>query len=519
MKGRGAEVLAVTHALAGAPFDCSPDMFRTAMNQALARLGKVFHFKSTALVSINPQDWSIEGVFGAQGQEAETPLVQDFVSDLRVRTSCFSDPAPFRGSERETSFCQARRILLKQGSRAIASFVKQHDRLALMLVVECRALHWKTLEDAQILRQATELLALAIEKQMRSIELRELTQHLEEAQRAHLAGGVAHELNNNLTAIMGYAEMAAEAVLPDPLIHAYIEEILDAGKRAKLVIDQILTPGRIWKNAATPFNAVEATATILPALRMCITASVRLCVDLPDAALMMVGSPIEFQQTLIGLCKGAGKAAGGAGQLRLAIEAVEQRADRSLSHGQLHPRKYVRISIINMGGEIAEPSLKTTVDGGGSAPVSLKGAMHLSSSHGKGRHLELYFPCVDEQAISFNNRFVASGHRPGKGELVAIVDPDGASRSMWEERVAALGYEPLGFSEVLALVDWCLHYKSEPDVVLFNTDDHGWAADAGEMEKGLSAEAAWMYVSDGFPRRPEKPRVIEQPNLLGKPVI
>jgi nitrogen-specific signal transduction histidine kinase len=527
MKARDTDVLAVMRALAGVPSNATPDMFRVAMNRALARLGEKFHFKSLALVSLNPEDWSIQQVFTAQGQGAAVRLVRDFVSDLQGMQCSSLEPALLRSVYSVASLCQVRYIQLKQNPKAVASIVKPHDRLMVMLVAECRSAYRKTLADSQVLQAATELLALAMEKHARFVELEELARCLEEAQRAQLAGGIAHELNNNLTAIMGYAEMVTEAVLPDSQTHAYVEEILDAGKRAKLVIDRILTPDRMRKNTMTPFNAVDATAAILPALRIGLIASVRLHIDLPDADLTVVGSPGEFQQVLIDLCKDAGEAVGGGGQLRLAVEAVEARADLSLSHGQVYPRKYVRISIIDVGGEFGGSCFPMGVGQGGRADrvstvhkvaQSLKGVMHMHSILGEGAHLELLFPCVNEPATPIKSGFAAGGNRPGKGERVAMIDPDRVSRSMWEERAAALGYEPLGFPEISALVDWCFRHGLEPDAVLVHMDGRSWPADASEMEADLSAGVAWTYVNDGITLSLKEPRLVDQPSVVEKPV-
>lgn len=527
MKARGTDVLTVMHALAGMPSNATPDMFRAAMNRALARLGEKFHFKSSALVSLSPEDWSTQQVFTAQGQGAAVRLVRDFVSNLQGTLCSSLEPALLRSVYRDASLCQVRYIQLKQNPKAVASIVKPHDRLMVMLVVECRSAYRKTLADSQILRPVTELLALTLEKHARSIELEELAQRLEAAQRAQLAGGIAHELNNNLTAIMGYAEMAAEAVLPDSLTHAYVEEILDAGKRAKLVVDRILTPDCMRKNTVTPFNVVDAIAAILPALRMGLIAPVRLHVDLPDADLTVVGSSAEFQQVLIDLCKDAGEAVGGGGQLRLAVEAVEERTDRSLSHGQVYPGKYVRISIIDVGGEFGGPLFPMRAGQGGRADrvstvhkvaESLKGATHVHSTLGEGARLELFFLCVNEQAIPIKSGFAAGGNRPGKGERVAMIDPDKVSRSMWEERAAALGYEPLGFPEVSDLVDWCFRHRLEPDAVLVHLDGHSWPADTSEMETDLSAGVAWTYINDGVTLSLKEPRLVDQPSVVEKPV-
>lgn len=523
MKTYNKDALAVTHALTEVTPDASIDMVRAAVERVLVGLEGKFHFKRATLVCLNPEDWSIEHVFTARGPEAATLLARDFVSELQGMRYSPQGLHPWRGVDRDASSCQGRYIQLRRNFRTLASIVTPHDWLSVMLVVESRQAFQKTSADMQILRLATELLAFTIEKRMRSIEPKEREWPREGAREAGLADGVGHELNNNLTAILGYAEMAAEAALPTSAMHAYVEEILDAGRRAKLVVDGILRPDRARINTAMAFDAVEAIATIVPVLRMSLMASVRLHVDLPSSGLAIAGSPVDFGQVLIGFCRDAGQAIGSGGQLRLAVEEFEQRIDRSLSHGQLYPRKYVRISIIEVGGEFAEPlHVVDTVQGGKAVEVStahrairsLGGAMHVRANTGKGTRLELFFPCVDTPAISTSSGLAVGGSDAGKGERMAVIDPDRESRSIWEERAATSGYEPLGFRGTADLVDWCSRHGGQPDAVLVH--DRGGATDTSKMEAWLSAEVAWTHINDGAASSREEPQTIDRKSSLGK---
>ena len=88
-----------------------------------------------------------------------------------------------------------------------------------------------------------------ITEQKRAAEEHErLTAQLRHAQKMEavgtLAGGIAHEFNNLLGVILGYTEMARQTPPDDPRAAQYLKQVLVAGKRAKAIVNQILTFSR-----------------------------------------------------------------------------------------------------------------------------------------------------------------------------------------------------------------------------------------------------------------------------------
>ncbi|MCJ9672009.1 MULTISPECIES: DAHL domain-containing protein [unclassified Neorhizobium] len=470
-----------------------PERFRIVMDGALKKMAEVFGFGTVSLITLNPDSWDVTGVFTPDGRpNAPEPLVQDFIADLREKPQPFSDPVLWRhrapGSPL-AAFCD---LVCKRKPLALASAAKPHEGLVVMLVAECRLANWNMRTDSQILRMTTELLALAIEKHHRLTELDELDRRLEEAQRLEavgtLAGGVAHEFNNILMAIMGYAEMAVAALTPGLPTRAHVEHILTAGHRAKLVVDQMLAFGRLRRNPALPFNVTAAVTEILSDIEICVTPSVRLHLDIPDTLLVILGHPIEIQQILVNLCKNAAEAIGGQGHVKLKVTTIDVTTERALSHGHLQTGHYVWISVTDTGPGIApghlqrifEPFFTTRGDKGGTGlglsvvhgtVKSLKGSMHVSSILGKGTRFDMFFPHLEANLAPQMIHRQLEDIPTGSGELVAIVDSDETSRHMWEERIAALGYEPAGFPSTGELSDWCSRGQTWPDAMVLVASD------------------------------------------------
>ncbi|MGO6747943.1 DAHL domain-containing protein [Rhizobium ruizarguesonis] len=510
-----------------------PERFRALMDEALARMAEVFGFHAVTLLTVDPAAWTIQSIFGGDAESgAHMPLAQNFVADLRDRQQPLSDTVLWRHPH-YAGLGAFRRIIPRPQPLAVASVAVSHDGPLVMLVGDCRSLRWNRRTDSQILRLTTDLLALAIEKHERLAELERLGRRLEETQRLEavgtLTGGVAHEFNNILMAMMGYAEMTADMLQPDVPPRPYIDHILSAGQRAKLVVDQMLAFGRMRRNPALPFDVVDAATEMLPVIEVCVAPLVKLDIVLPDEPLAILGSAIELQQILVNLCKNAAEAINGRGHVRLAVDSIELALPCALSHGHLPAGRHVRISIADDGPGIApghlqrifEPFFTTKGDQGGTGLglsvvhgtiQSLKGAMSVESILGRGTRFNLYFPQMDTAVLPPKGRPEPVGGLPtGDGEIVAIVDPLEASRTMWEEKVAALGYEPLGFASIHQLAAWFLCNRAGLDAALLVGDD-GAALPAGLQ--GLPC----VQICTGGGAMPQVPPVSGADRILKMPV-
>lgn len=487
------------------------ELFETSLEEAIERVQHAFDFRYACLARFDRATWTAIDAYGPRTTEAEA-MVQDFLHEVRTREGPPSDLTLWRHPPR--SLLQ-RVIPLQQqpdGPPRVASVIVQQDQQVIMLAAEYRQVRGTAVADRQILRMTTELLARTIEKRSRLAELDELKRRLEEAQRLDALGtfadGIAHEFNNLLTAIMGYAEMAVNAIDPHSPPHSYVEAIIGAGTRARLVVDQIHAVGRARQSLAKPFELIDAIVEIVPVLYLSVTQGVELRIEIPDPPIVMAGAPIEIQQILINLCKNAGEALQGNGEVVLLVETIDLPTTRGLSHGELRPGNYVRIAVMDNGPGIAaehlsrifEPFFTTKTHRGGTGlglsvvqgiVKSLNGVLELRSAPGEGTTFELFFPLVEEE-VNLEPTFELADVPVGNGAFVAIVDPVASSRVNWEEKVAFMGYEPVACETTQALVDWSRRTGWQPQLVL--VDSHG-DGDVDEIDVGSLGEAYWIHLS------------------------
>lgn len=164
-----------------------------------------------------------------------------------------------------------------------------------------------------------------------------------------LAGGMAHEFNNILTTVLGYAEMLTETLPAHSAASDYARQIVESGRRAEKIVEQVLIISRRSRFMSRPFDVLEAIAEMLPALYTCVSQTTRLDIELADEPMVMLGTPAELQHVLVNLCRNASEAQEGGGSVLLKFEKVDQKQPCRLSRGQIGAGPFLRISVSDPG--------------------------------------------------------------------------------------------------------------------------------------------------------------------------
>ena len=161
---------------------------------------------------------------------------------------------------------------------------------------------------------------------------RDITEHLRlegqfhQSQRmesvGRLAGGVAHDYNNILSVIMGYAELVLDKLDAGNPLHSHVQEILKAAERSGDITRQLLAFAR--KQTIAP-KILDLNATVentLKLLRRLIGENIDLA-WLPGANLWPIKiDPIQIDQILANLCVNARDAISGVGHLTIETKNI-----------------------------------------------------------------------------------------------------------------------------------------------------------------------------------------------------
>ena len=333
----------------------------------------------------------------------------------------------------------------------------------LVLQTVTKEKHWPDDDIAQ-LRTATEIFAYAIARERNESEREALQARLNQSQRLEalgtLAGGIAHEFNNILGAMLGYGEMAEAASRKGSAARRYVRQILKAGERAQNVVQQVLAFGRRREREHKPIRAEPVVAEAIELIRASFPAmSIRS--DLKAGTASIRGDPTELQQIVMNLGTNAAQAMNGRGALHVELEAFESIEGLMLSHGNLPSGPYVRLVVRDDGPGMDRATIErmfepffTTKPVGQGTGLGLStvhgivtqhgGAINVRSRLGRGTTFKVYFP-QSEDAAAHDEEANQDPAQRGHGETILIVDDDKPLVLLGEEMLAALGYEPVGF--------------------------------------------------------------------------
>ncbi len=276
-----------------------------------------------------------------------------------------------------------------------------------------------------------------------------------------MAGGIAHDFNNILAAILGYGDMARNAAAEGSTLKRYVGNVLAAAHRAKALIDQILTYSRSNRGQRTVVNVDEVVVETLELVRVSLPKDIELETALAARRAAVIADPTHIHQLIMNLCRNAEHAMSAGGKLTVALDVIDANEDATLSHGLLPAGRYIRLRVEDTGcgmtpevaARIFEPFFTTRDSGAGTGlglalvqgiVTDLGGAIGVASHPGQGSTFDIYLPRSDAEAIQKADD--AAPLPRGHGERVLLVEDEKPLMLLTEEMLAALNYEPAGFT-------------------------------------------------------------------------
>jgi signal transduction histidine kinase len=316
------------------------------------------------------------------------------------------------------------------------------------------------LGELSLLRMALDTIVYAVGRQSMEQERARLETQLQQARRLEKVGtftsGIAHNFNNILGGILGHSEVIEERLGSDARLLPNLSAIRRGAERARDLVDQILVFGRRRDARHQPMSvgALIAEAELL--LNASLPVGIDLSIREPPPTALVSAEPGQLQQVIFNLCNNAAQAMENVGRIELEVEVHEVTLARSLTHGELPLGRHVCIAVQDAGrgmdaatlARIFEPFFTTRMEGNGLGLATVHeivrehdGVMNVKSAPGKGTCFEVWLPC-----LGISGSAEAPILQLGCGETVLMVASDSSRLLRDEEMVAALGYEPVGFT-------------------------------------------------------------------------
>jgi signal transduction histidine kinase len=341
-----------------------------------------------------------------------------------------------------------------------------------------------TSEEVSLLRVAYDAIAGALHRQLLDTERVRLESHLEKSRRMEtvgaLASGIAHNFNNIVGAILGYAEIAQMHASPNGRLAGSIDGIRQAGERARTLVEQILTFGRRRELRRAPIALHALIGEARSLLNASLPPRVALEVREKEGSGTISGEAGQLQQVILNLCTNAAQAIDGSGRILVETAMLDSPVAVQLSHGALPAGTYGIIAVEDNGRgmteetakRIFEPFFTTRMAGNGLGLATVReivgdhgGAIDVRTAPGVGTRFAIWLPCSAGLPASDD------GAKPaaipfGHGETVLLLAEDQGRLLRCEEVVAALGYEPVGFVNPDAALAACRCAPERFDVAL-----------------------------------------------------
>lgn len=270
-----------------------------------------------------------------------------------------------------------------------------------------------------------------------------------------LAGGLAHDFNNILSAVIGFAELTRDHISEKSSERRYVDRIVEAGIRGRDIVKQMLAFSR-QAEEKKPILLSTVVRESMKLLRAAIPSTIHMNMNVRSESGLVLGDQTQVEQVLMNLCTNAAHAMREKGG-RIDIELSDFTISPSEAdpHG-IGPGLYMKMSVRDTGtgipaeaiDKIFDPFFTTKKAGEGSGlglAVVLdivkqhRGHIIVESQPGKGSVFTVYFPqMLEEPVISTifrDEAAVMTGH-----EKVLFVDDEAILAEMGREMLSELGY-------------------------------------------------------------------------------
>lgn len=298
-----------------------------------------------------------------------------------------------------------------------------------------------------------------------------------------LAGGIAHDLNNILTPIVGIA-----GLLPLKIPHLdeqsqhLIEMMQISAHRGADLVQQVLSFSRGIENKRITLQVGHLLSEVKDFAEKTFPKNIKLHINLPSDLGMVSGDATQLHQMLMNLCVNAHDAMPHGGTLSFSAEnfLIDENYAQMLLEAQVGP--YIILSVADTGVGMAPETLErifdpffTTKEVGSGTGLGLSTLMGIVKSHGgfvkvdsqlgSGTQFSVYLPVVEDNNTAQTE---ALEHVNGLGELILVVDDEAPIREIAKATLEAYNYKVITAQTGIEAIAQYVQHQDDIDAVLMD---------------------------------------------------
>jgi PAS domain S-box-containing protein len=283
-----------------------------------------------------------------------------------------------------------------------------------------------------------------------------------------LAGGVAHDFNNILMPITINTELALLDTSEESPLRQYLQPVLDAAKRGRDLVGQIITFSRQREAERRPVRVGPVVREAIQFLRSSLPRNIEIQDRIETESDTVLGDPTQIHQVLMNLSSNAAYAMrGGGGILDVRLTRSEVDPELAAKHPPLKQGSYVKLTVSDTGCGMSRDVMERVFDpffttkkpgegtGMGLAVVhgivkNHKGAITVYSETGKGTTFNVFLPRIQDETKS---ETVSLESIPTGRERILVVDDEEPQLQSVTRMLEKLGYNVVGKSDSLEALD------------------------------------------------------------------
>lgn len=318
-------------------------------------------------------------------------------------------------------------------------------------------------------------------------ERKKLGEQLRQSQKMEavgtLAGGVAHDFNNILTVIMGYAHLMLMKLKDDDFSRPYLNQILAAADKATSLTNSLLTFSRKQMISLYPINLNDSIRNIEKMLLRIIGEDIELKTFLSEEELIIMADSSQIEQVLLNLAVNARDAMPDGGLLIIETEKIEIDEEYAKTHGYGPPGAYALLTFTDFGmgmdkdtvEKIFEPFYTTKEVGKGTGlGLSMvygivkqhNGYINCYSEPGKGTTFKIYFQLTHEKAIPAKSAISVTSITGT--ETILLAEDDANVRKLTKYVLERYGYKVIEAVDGEDAVHKFMENQGNIDLLLFD---------------------------------------------------
>ena len=323
------------------------------------------------------------------------------------------------------------------------------------------------------------------ERKHAEYERRELETQLAHAKKMEaigtLAGGVAHDLNNVLSATVSFPDLILMDLPKESPLRIPILTIQESGQKAAAIVNDLLTLARrgVVVTEVTNLNQIVNSYLESPEFQRLVEfhSKARVESNLETNLLNIMGSPVHLSKTVMNLVSNAAEAMAFGGDIIISTES--RYIDRPIKgYDTIMRGDYAVLTVSDTGEGISAGNLERIFEpfftkkimgrsgtGLGMAVVwgTVKdhhGYIDVQSTEGKGTTFILYFP-ITRKETEENEKILPIEEYMGKGESILIVDDMEDQQDIASRILKKLGYSTVSVSSGEEAFEYMKNYSAD----------------------------------------------------------